>query len=101
MQQFASSPVAKKAGLRPMSRGHYMLTSLRQQFPTARVADLEKIPLQLQDPVKYRYRSILFVADDNAGRVKEPGRGRASKSRDAPSLFSSLHFLCGIPICKV
>ena len=43
---------------------------IRQQFPTARVEDLEKIPLQLQDPVKYQYRSVLFVADDNAGRVK-------------------------------
>lgn len=45
-------------------------TIIRHQFPTARVEDLEKIPLQLQNPIKYQYRSILFVADDNAGRVK-------------------------------
>lgn len=45
-------------------------TIIRHQFPTARVEDLEKIPLQLQNPMKYQYRSILFVADDNAGRVK-------------------------------
>jgi acetoin utilization deacetylase AcuC-like enzyme/GNAT superfamily N-acetyltransferase len=43
---------------------------IRKQFPTARSEDLEKIPLQLHDPVKYKYRSILFVADDTAGNVK-------------------------------
>jgi acetoin utilization deacetylase AcuC-like enzyme/GNAT superfamily N-acetyltransferase len=43
---------------------------IKQQFPTARREDLEKIPLQLHDPVKYKYRSILFVADDTAGHVK-------------------------------
>jgi acetoin utilization deacetylase AcuC-like enzyme/GNAT superfamily N-acetyltransferase len=43
---------------------------IKQQFPTARCEDLEKIPLQLHDPVKYKYRSILFVADDTAGHVK-------------------------------
>jgi acetoin utilization deacetylase AcuC-like enzyme/GNAT superfamily N-acetyltransferase len=43
---------------------------IKQQFPTARREDLEKIPLQLHDPVKYKYRSVLFVADDTAGHVK-------------------------------
>lgn len=43
---------------------------IKQQFPTARREDLEKIPLQLHDPVKYKYRSVLFVADDTAGKVK-------------------------------
>ncbi|WP_372807706.1 histone deacetylase family protein [Pontiella sp.] len=43
---------------------------IRKQFPTARREDLEKIPLQLHDPVSYKYRSVLFVADDTAGNVK-------------------------------
>ncbi len=43
---------------------------IRKQFPSARTEDLEKIPLQLRNPVKYQYRSILFVADNNAGQVK-------------------------------
>ena len=43
---------------------------IRQQFPTARPEDFEKIPLQLHDPVRFQYRTILFVADDAAGRVK-------------------------------
>lgn len=43
---------------------------IRQQFPTARREDLEKIPLQLHDPVKFKYRSVLFVADNAAGNVK-------------------------------
>ncbi|MBN1501363.1 MAG: hypothetical protein JW982_14480 [Spirochaetes bacterium] len=43
---------------------------ISRQFPSARVEDLEKIPLQLHDPVSYRYRSVLFVADDTSGKVK-------------------------------
>ncbi|VGO15571.1 Acetylpolyamine aminohydrolase [Pontiella desulfatans] len=43
---------------------------IQQQFPTARREDMEKLPLQLHDPVKYKYRSVLFVADDTAGNVK-------------------------------
>jgi acetoin utilization deacetylase AcuC-like enzyme/GNAT superfamily N-acetyltransferase len=43
---------------------------IKKQFPAARQEDLEKIPLQLHDPVKYKYRSVLFVADDASGRVK-------------------------------
>ncbi len=42
---------------------------IRKQFPTARQEDLQKLPLQLLDPVKYQYRSILFVVDNHIGRV--------------------------------
>jgi acetoin utilization deacetylase AcuC-like enzyme/GNAT superfamily N-acetyltransferase len=49
---------------------HQVLRILRQQF-----ADLpEKSPStlagKLEDPLKYRLRTILFVADDSRGRVK-------------------------------
>lgn len=43
---------------------------LRKQFPRARPVDLEKLPKQLHDPVQYRYRSILFVAESVTGKVK-------------------------------
>lgn len=43
---------------------------VQKQFPNARREDFEKIPLQLHDPIKYQYRSVLFVADDSHGRVK-------------------------------
>jgi len=43
---------------------------IKAQFPTSHRDDRERIPLQLHDPVAYKYRSVLFVADDTAGRVK-------------------------------
>lgn len=43
---------------------------LRKQFPSARKEELVKISLQLNDPMKYRYRSILFVVESSLGRVK-------------------------------
>lgn len=43
---------------------------IQQQFPTARREDMERLPRQLRDPVEFKYRSILFVADDIAGNVK-------------------------------
>jgi acetoin utilization deacetylase AcuC-like enzyme/GNAT superfamily N-acetyltransferase len=47
-----------------------VLEILRVQFPNARKEELFKLPRQLHDPLKYRYRSILFVAEDGVGRVK-------------------------------
>lgn len=47
-----------------------VLEILRVQFPKARKEDFEKIPQQLHDPLKYRYRSILFVAEDGKGKVR-------------------------------
>jgi acetoin utilization deacetylase AcuC-like enzyme/GNAT superfamily N-acetyltransferase len=47
-----------------------VLDILRGQFPKARTEDFEKIPKQLNDPLKYRYRSILFVAESGRGNVR-------------------------------
>jgi acetoin utilization deacetylase AcuC-like enzyme/GNAT superfamily N-acetyltransferase len=47
-----------------------VLDILEAQFPTARQEDFEKLPRQLHDPLKYRYRSILFVAEDGRGKVR-------------------------------
>ncbi|MDX9800220.1 MAG: histone deacetylase family protein [Spirochaetia bacterium] len=43
---------------------------LRAQFPLARKKDFDKIPKQLHNPLKYRYRSILFVAENGKGKVR-------------------------------
>jgi acetoin utilization deacetylase AcuC-like enzyme/GNAT superfamily N-acetyltransferase len=47
-----------------------VLEILRVQFPKARKEDFEKIPQQLHDPIKYRYRSVLFIAEDGRDRVR-------------------------------
>ncbi|MBN2644445.1 MAG: hypothetical protein JXR59_03105 [Desulfuromonadaceae bacterium] len=47
-----------------------VLEILQAQFPTARPIDFEKLPEQLTDPLKYRYRSLLLVAEDGVGKVK-------------------------------
>ena len=41
-----------------------------RQFPRITQEDIEKLPKQLHDPLKYRYRSILFVAEDAQYNVK-------------------------------
>jgi acetoin utilization deacetylase AcuC-like enzyme/GNAT superfamily N-acetyltransferase len=43
---------------------------LRSQFPGLSAKDIAKIPEQLRNPLKYRFRSILYVADDHRGRVR-------------------------------
>ena len=43
---------------------------LKAQFPLARKKDFDKIPKQLHNPLKYRYRSILFVAENGKGKVR-------------------------------
>jgi len=43
---------------------------MRKQFPRITQADLDKLPRQLHDPFKYKYRSILFVAEDQHTQVK-------------------------------
>jgi len=47
-----------------------VLEILRVQFPKAHAGDFAKLPQQLIDPLKYRYRSVLLVAEDGMGRVK-------------------------------
>lgn len=43
---------------------------LRAQFPGLAEKEIAKLPEQLRNPLKFRFRSILYVADDQRGRVK-------------------------------
>jgi acetoin utilization deacetylase AcuC-like enzyme/GNAT superfamily N-acetyltransferase len=43
---------------------------LRTQFPLVSKRDINKLPEQLRDPMKYRFRSILFVAEGMKGRIE-------------------------------
>ncbi len=43
---------------------------LRTQFKGVSENDIDKLPEQLRNPMKYRFRSILFVADGTKGQVK-------------------------------
>jgi GNAT superfamily N-acetyltransferase len=43
---------------------------LRDQFPGLDENDVAKINDQLVNPLKHRFRTILFVADDSSRRVK-------------------------------
>ena len=47
-----------------------VLSILRKQFPAARKEEFQKLPQQLNDPLRYAYRSILFVAENGVGKVK-------------------------------
>ena len=42
---------------------------LRTQFPLLSKRDVAKLPEQLRNPLKYRFRSILFVAEGTRGRI--------------------------------
>jgi len=43
---------------------------LRRQFPRVSAGELDNLALRLRDPLKYRFRTILFVAEDAELRVK-------------------------------
>ncbi len=43
---------------------------MRRQFPRITQADLDKLPQQLHDPFRYKYRSMLFVAEDQYAHVR-------------------------------
>jgi len=43
---------------------------LRAQFSALDPAEIDKLPHQLRDPMKYRFRSILFVAENAKALVK-------------------------------
>ncbi len=63
---------------------------LRIQFPDLNDRDIDKLPVQLANPMKYRFRSILLVADDGAAMV----RGFAMLLH-APDLdFCYLDYVC-------
>jgi len=42
---------------------------LRAQFPGLSKRDIAKLPEQLRNPMKYRFRSILFVAEGSKGHI--------------------------------
>jgi acetoin utilization deacetylase AcuC-like enzyme/GNAT superfamily N-acetyltransferase len=42
---------------------------LRTQFPLLSKRDINKLPEQLRNPLKYRFRSILFVAEGARGHI--------------------------------
>ncbi len=42
---------------------------LRDQFSLIHVSDVEKLPDMLRNPLKYRFRAILFAADDIRGHL--------------------------------
>jgi acetoin utilization deacetylase AcuC-like enzyme/GNAT superfamily N-acetyltransferase len=43
---------------------------MRSQFPLASQQEIDKLPGQLRDPIKYKFRSIVFVAEDTSDHVK-------------------------------
>jgi acetoin utilization deacetylase AcuC-like enzyme/GNAT superfamily N-acetyltransferase len=43
---------------------------LRAQFPLLAHEDIEKLPEQLSNPLKFRFRSILYSAEGSNGRMK-------------------------------
>jgi acetoin utilization deacetylase AcuC-like enzyme/GNAT superfamily N-acetyltransferase len=43
---------------------------MRSQFGSLPEREIQKLPRQLRNPLKFRFRSILFIADDQRGRVR-------------------------------
>lgn len=43
---------------------------LKSQFPGLHRKEIVELPLRLRNPLKYRFRSILFVAEGSRGRIK-------------------------------
>jgi acetoin utilization deacetylase AcuC-like enzyme/GNAT superfamily N-acetyltransferase len=62
---------------------------LRTQFPGLSRREVAKLPKQLQNPLKYRFRAILFVAEDS----KETVRGFALLFHEPILNFGYLDFI--------
>ncbi len=62
---------------------------LRAQFPGAPERDVASLPGRLRDPLRYHFRTLLFVADDGRGGV----RGFALVSHDPEHEFLFLDYL--------
>lgn len=43
---------------------------LKKQFKTLDDIEIDRLVLQLKNPLKYRFKTVLFIADDHQGRVK-------------------------------
>ncbi len=68
-------------------------TILRQQFNGLATEDIEKLPQQLSNPLKYRFRSILFIAEGRTRSVK----GFALLQFAADLQFCYLDFISAAP----
>lgn len=42
---------------------------LKEQFPLISDEEINKLPAQLKDPLKYKFRTTLFVADNLSGKI--------------------------------
>jgi acetoin utilization deacetylase AcuC-like enzyme/GNAT superfamily N-acetyltransferase len=62
---------------------------LRSQFPLLKEEEISPLPEKLRDPLKYRFRSTLFVADNQKGQVK----GFAFFAHDPVLRFCYLDFI--------
>jgi acetoin utilization deacetylase AcuC-like enzyme/GNAT superfamily N-acetyltransferase len=62
---------------------------LRVQFPGLGERNIAKLPEQLRNPLKFRFRAILFVAEDGRGHV----RGFALLSHEPELDFTYLDYL--------
>ncbi|MDY0184259.1 MAG: histone deacetylase family protein [Desulfuromonadaceae bacterium] len=62
---------------------------LRDQFPQLAKYDVDKIPELLLNPLKHKFRSIVYVAEDPHGAIK----GFALLSHDAQLRFSYLDYI--------
>jgi acetoin utilization deacetylase AcuC-like enzyme/GNAT superfamily N-acetyltransferase len=66
---------------------------LREQFPAIRAREVEALPEKLRNPFKYRFRTILLVADDSQGRIQ----GFALLMHHATLNFCYLDFISAGP----
>jgi acetoin utilization deacetylase AcuC-like enzyme/GNAT superfamily N-acetyltransferase len=66
---------------------------LRERFPGLSETDVADLPRRLNDPVEYRFRSLLFVADNARGKV----RGFAMVLHDRANNFVYLDFIATDP----
>jgi acetoin utilization deacetylase AcuC-like enzyme len=62
---------------------------LRDQFPQLAKYDVDKIPEMLLNPLKHKFRSILYVAEGQPGKIK----GFALISHDAELNFCFLDYI--------
>jgi len=62
---------------------------LRNQFPLLKEREIQKIPERLRNPLKYRFRSILFVAENLRGDVE----GFAILSHEPDLAFCFLDYI--------
>jgi len=64
-------------------------TILREQFPALDESDIEKIPDLLRNPLKHRFRAILYVVEDHRATVN----GFALVSHDSQLRFFYLDYI--------